>query len=91
MGYFFKDIVRKKSTKPFIIIKMLVSITFIFLLVMGVFNDYNFYFVWAFALLGVGSFIDGFESYFQKEDRWLYLMDFGVGVILFILAFQFSY
>jgi uncharacterized membrane protein len=90
MGLFFEKRVKKKSSKPFIIIKILISIASLFMLVMGIVKDYNFYFVWLFAILGVGSIIDGIESYFQKEDKRVYLLDFGFGVILFMLAFQFS-
>ncbi|MFC6039532.1 hypothetical protein ACFPYN_08855 [Paenisporosarcina macmurdoensis] len=90
MGLFFEKRVKKKSSKPFIIIKILISIASLFMLVMGIVKDNNFYFVWLFGILGVGSIIDGIESYFQKEDKRVYLLDFGFGVILFMLAFQFS-
>ena len=89
MGLFFEKRVKKKSTKPFIIIKILITIAFLFMLVMGIVKD-NVLFFWLFAILGVGSIIDGIESYFQKEDIRVYLLDFGFGVILFILALQFS-
>ena len=91
MGLFVGKRVTKKSAKPFIIIKILISLASLSMLVMGIVKDYNFYFVWLFAILAVGSIIDGIESYFQKEDKWVYLLDFGFGVILFTLAFQFSY
>ena len=90
MGLFFEKIVKKKSTKPFIIIKILITIVSLFMLVMGIVKDNNFYFLWLFAILGVGSIIDGIESYFRKEDKMVYLLDFGFGVIFFILALQFS-
>lgn len=91
MGLFFEKRVKKKNTKPFfIIIKILISIASLFMLVMGIVKDNNFYFLWLFAILGVGSIIDGIESYLQKEDKRIYLLDFGFGIILFTLAFQFS-
>jgi hypothetical protein len=89
MGLFFERMVKKKSTKPLIIIKILISIASISMLVMSVVKDNSIYFLWAFAVLGVGSVIDGIESYFQKEDKKLYLLEFIYGIILFILAFQF--
>ncbi|PUB09978.1 hypothetical protein [Paenisporosarcina sp. OV554] len=91
MGLFFEKMVKKKSRKPFIIIKILFSISSLFMLVMGIINDFDFYFLfWLFILVGLNSIIAGIESYFQKEDKWVYLLDLGIGVIFFTLAFQFS-
>ena len=90
MGLFFEKRVKKKSTKPFIIIKILISIAWLFMLVMVIINDFDFNFLWLFTLVGVHSIIDGIESYFQKEDKRVYLLELGFGVIWFTLAFQFS-
>jgi hypothetical protein len=90
MGLFFEKRGKKKSTKPIIIIKILITIACLYMLVMGIINDFDFNFLWLFlTLLGVDSIIDGIESYFQKEDKKLYLLEFIYGIILFILAFQF--
>jgi len=90
MGLFFETKVKKKSTKPFIIIKIFMTIALLFMLVMVIFKGSDYYFLWLFILLGVISIIDGIESYFQKEDKRVYLLNFGFGVIWFILAYQFS-
>jgi hypothetical protein len=89
MALFFERMVKKKSTKPLIIIKILISIASISMLVMSIVKDNSIYFFWAFAILVVGSIIDGVESYFQKENKKLYLLEFIYGIILFILAFRF--
>ena len=90
MGLFFEKRVKKKSTKPFFIIKILISIALLFTFVMGIINDdLDFFFLWLCILLGVSSIIDGIESYFQKEDKWSYLLDFGYGVLLIILSIIF--
>ena len=91
MGLFFGKRVTKKSAKPFIIIKILISIASLFMLVMAIVKDHNFYFVWLFAILGAGLIIDGIESYFQKEDKWVYLRDLGFGVIAIIISSQIFY
>ena len=90
MGLFFEKSVKKKRTKPFFIIKILINIALLFTFVMGIINDdLDFFFLWLCILLGVGSIIDGIESYFQKEDKWIYLFDFGYGVLLIILSIIF--
>lgn len=89
MGLFFEKRERKKSTKLFIILKILISIALLFMLVMAIIKGYDFYFLWLFTLLGVSSILDGIESYFQKAGKRIYLLNFGLGVILFSLAFQF--
>lgn len=90
MGLFFEKKVKKKRTKPFLIIKILISIALLFTLVMGIINDnLDFFFLWLCILLGVSAIIDGIESYFQKEDKWFYLFDFGYGVLLIILSIIF--
>ncbi|MBK5484879.1 hypothetical protein JFV29_23870 [Peribacillus sp. TH16] len=66
------------------------SLAILFVLVMGFINDFDFYFVMFFTLLGVNSVIDGIESYFQKEDKRVYLLNYGFAVIYIILSFQFS-
>ena len=70
MGSFFEKKVKKKSTKPFIIIKIFISIALLFMLVIGILNDLDFFFPWLFILLGVNSIIDGIESYFKKKINW---------------------
>ena len=90
MGLFFEKRVKKKSAKPFIIIKILITIATLFMLVMAIVKDNNFFFLWLFAIIGLGSIIDGIESYFQKEDKRVYLLNFVFGVIFLILALQFS-
>jgi len=79
----------KKSTQPFIVLKFLISIALLFMLVMMIMKDYDFYFLWLLTLLGVLSILGGIESYLGKEDKRVYLLDFGFAVIWFIFAFQF--
>lgn len=92
MGLLFNKSVKKKRTKPFIIIKILIKIAMLFMLIMGIVNENtDFFFGWLFVLLGVNAIIDGIESYFQKEDKWVYLRDLGFGVIVIIFSSQIFY
>jgi len=86
MGLFFEKRGKKKSIKPIIIIKILITIACLYMLVMGIINDFDFNFLWLFTLLGVDSIIDGIESYFHKEDKRVYLLDFGFGVVYFSIS-----
>ena len=90
MGLFFEKRAKKKRTKPFISIKILIIIALMFMLAMAIIKGNDLYFLGLFTLLGINSIIDGIESYFQKEDKRIYLLGFGFGVIWFTLAFQFS-
>ncbi|PUB09985.1 hypothetical protein C8K15_1229 [Paenisporosarcina sp. OV554] len=55
MGLFFEKRVKKKSSKPFIVIKILIVIAALFMLVMSIINDFDYFFRWLFILLGVNS------------------------------------
>ena len=90
MGLFSGESEKKKRTKPFFIIKILIKVAMMYMLVMGFISENtDFFFGWLFVLLGVNAIIDGIESYFQKEDKRVYLLNFGFGVIFLILALQF--
>jgi uncharacterized membrane protein HdeD (DUF308 family) len=91
MGLFFGKRVKKKSSKPFIVLKILLVIISLFILVMSIINDFDFLFRWLFILFGINSIIDGIEGYFQKEDKRFYLLDFGFGVLYLLLSFQFDW
>ncbi len=92
MGLFPEESEKKKRTKPFFIIKILIKVAMMYMLVMGFISENtDFFFGWLFVLLGVNAIIDGIESYFQKEDKWIYLRDLGFGVIVIILSSQIFY
>lgn len=89
MGLFFEKRIKKKSTKPFIILKILITLAMLVMLVMAFLKDHDFYFLGLFILLGLNSLIGGIENNVQKEDKKIYLLDFVFGVIFFTLGFQF--
>lgn len=86
MGLFFEK--RKyKSTKPFIFINVLMVMLIGFVLLMGIINNFEgFYVRLTFILVGV-SFIIGLETYLHKEKSGVYLSSFGIGVLFIVLQF----
>src|SRR6478735_3524105 len=77
---------KRESTKPFILIRYLMIILMGLNLILGIINDFNFNFIKLFLLLlGIGSIIDGFESFFKKENKSRMLLDFGVAFLWFTL------
>lgn len=87
MGLFFEK--RKyKSTKPFIFINVLIVMLIGFVLLMGIINNFeSFYVLLSFILVGVSFIIEGLETYLHKEKSWVYLSSFGIGVLFMILQF----
>ena len=91
MGLFFEKRVKKKSSKPFIVLKILLVIIALFILVMSIITDFDYLLRSLFILFGVNSIIDGIEGYFQKEEKRFYLLDFGFGVLYVILSSRFDW
>ncbi|OCA81261.1 hypothetical protein A8F95_15990 [Bacillus wudalianchiensis] len=86
MGRFFK----KKSLKPFIIIRFLLTVITGSLLALGLIHhlDSFFFRIICFAI-EIGSMIDGIEYFIQGSSKKVYLID-GVLVIVWLaLGFQF--
>ncbi|RCW40093.1 hypothetical protein DFP97_1425 [Paenibacillus prosopidis] len=87
MGLFFE---KRESTKPFIIIRILLMIVIVFIFVIGIVNDFDFFFMrLLFMLLGVSSILDGIERYLKRENKWRYYFDFGMGLLWFVSSFIF--
>ncbi|MDI2587939.1 hypothetical protein OR571_12630 [Psychrobacillus sp. NEAU-3TGS] len=88
MGIFFEKVERKKSTKPIFTIRILLNIVMVICLILAFANELDiFYFRIVILLAGVGSLIEGIESYLRKEDRKVYLGEFSFTAILFLFAF----
>jgi disulfide bond formation protein DsbB len=83
MGLFFEE---RESTKPFILIRYLMLIVMSLILILGIINDFNFNFMKnIYLLLGIGSIIDGFESFLKKENKRQMLLNFGIAFIWFVV------
>jgi hypothetical protein len=56
------------------------------ILILGIINDFNSNFVKnIYLLLGIGSIIDGFESFLKKENKRQMLLNFGIAFIWFVV------
>ncbi|MFB7642263.1 MULTISPECIES: hypothetical protein [Peribacillus] len=85
MGLFFEKRESTKSTKPFILIRYLMRILMGLILILAIINV-NFNFMnYIILLFGIGSIIDGFESFLKKENKRQMLLDFGIAFICFVL------
>ncbi|MEY8192211.1 hypothetical protein AB4X15_21485 [Peribacillus simplex] len=86
MGLFFEKRESTKRTKPFILIGYLMRILMGLILILVIINDFNFNFIkYIILLLGIGSIIDGFESFLKKENKRQMLLDFGIAIIWFVV------
>lgn len=82
MGIFFKKVERKKSSKPLSIIKNIMLAAMILFIVLALVNSTDSFFIRiVLILVGVFSFIEGIESYIQKEEKKNYLTELGFGVL----------
>jgi len=83
MGLFFEE---RESTKPFILIRYLMIIVMSLILILCIINDFNFNFMKnIYLLLGIGSIIDGFESFLKMENKRQMLLNFGIAFIWFVV------
>jgi amino acid transporter len=83
MGLFFEE---RESTKPFILIRYLMLIVMSLILILCIINDFNSNFMKnIYLLLGIGSIIDGFESFLKKENKRQMLLNFGIAFIWFVV------
>ncbi len=91
MGLFFQKKKKKKSSKLVYLIRIILTCIMIFLLVLGVLPDSNFSFFFGvfFMVAGIGSIVEGIESYFQKEDKNIYFIDVTMAGVYFFLSFTF--
>lgn len=88
MGLLFEKVERKKSKKSVVIIKLLVIVVMILCLIKAVMNELDIsYLRIVLIAAGVGSIIDGIESYFQKQNKKVYLTEFCLGVLWILFPF----
>ncbi|MED3787032.1 hypothetical protein P4576_07140 [Peribacillus frigoritolerans] len=81
MGLFFE---KRESTKPFILIRYLMIIAMGLILILCIINGFNFI-KYIYLLLGIGSIIDGFESFLKKENKRQMLLNFGIAFMWLVV------
>lgn len=87
MSIFFEKTNKKKSSAPFMILKLLLLVLMITMLVMSILNDVDIFYVkLVFILLGINSIIEGIESYLQKEGQRIIRREIGLGILFFLIA-----
>lgn len=87
MRKYFEKTNKKKSSKPFIILKLLLIVAMITMLVLAIWNDIDIFYVkMVFVLVGINSIVDGIEGYFQKESQKIIRRDIGLGVLFILFA-----
>ena len=86
MGIFFEK-TNKKSSAPFIILKLLLIVSMITMLVMAILNGIDIFYVkLVFIFVGVNSIVEGIESYLQKEKQKIIRREIGLGVLYILFA-----
>jgi ABC-type lipoprotein release transport system permease subunit len=76
MGVFFE---KRKSTKSFIIIRILMITISGVIVVTSIINGFDFWFLRLVLLLGgITSVIDGVENYLKRENKWRYYQILGL-------------
>lgn len=91
MGIFIRKTNKKKSSVPFIVLKLVLIVSMIVMLIMAILNDIDiFYLKLVFLLVGINSIVEGIESYLQKERQKIILIEMVLGslFILFALILQ---
>jgi hypothetical protein len=90
MGLFFEQR-EQESSKPFIVIDVIMLVILAFLFFFTIISDFNFVYVGTlFMFLGVRSLIDAIESFISKEQK-KFKVHFGFAIIFFISASSFLF
>lgn len=91
MGLFFQRRNNKKSARPVIVIRILLVMMMGIFWVWGIIDgSTSFLFRLIFIVAGLVSILDAVESYFQKENKRVYLVHLGFAILWFIFAYLFS-
>jgi len=87
MSIFFEKTNKKKSTKPFTILKLLLTCLMIAMLIMSIWNDNDIFYVrLVFVFVGINSFAEAIESYIQRESKKTIKREIILGVLFILLA-----
>lgn len=87
MSIFFKKTDKKKSSAPFIILKLLLIVMMITMLIMAILNGIDILYVkLVFVFVAINSFVEGIESYLQKESKKIIGREIALGVLYILLA-----
>ncbi|MEK3980457.1 hypothetical protein MKY37_15620 [Psychrobacillus sp. FSL K6-2836] len=87
MSIFFENTNKKKSSTPFIILKLVLIVLMITMLIMAILNGIDIFYVkLVFVFVGINSFVEGIESYLQKASKKIIRREIGLGVLYILFA-----
>ncbi len=87
MNIFFEKTYKKKSSKPFLILKMLLISLMIAMLIMTIWNNLDIFYVrLVFILAGINFLVDAIESYLQKENKKVIIREVVLGTLYILFA-----
>lgn len=87
MGLFFEKVERTKSSKPVVIIRIILAIALIVLFILGYRDNFNgTYSGYVFLIVGLLNVINGIESHYHRDEKKVYMMDYVLGVLFLFMA-----
>ncbi|MGD6874751.1 hypothetical protein ACQCU1_21560 [Sutcliffiella horikoshii] len=87
MGLFFEKVKRTKSSKPVVVIRIILAIAMIALFILGYRDDFNSaYLGYFFLLIGLMNVMNGVESHYHREEKKVYVMDYLLGILFIFIA-----
>lgn len=87
MGLFFEKVKRTKSSKPVVVIRIIVAIAMIVLFILGYRDDFNStYLGYVILLAGLMNVLNGAESHYHRDEKKVYMMDYLLGILFIFMA-----
>ena len=87
MGLFFEKVKRTKSSKPVVVIRIIVAIAMIVLFLLGYRDDFNStYLGYVILLAGLMNVMNGVESHYHRDEKKVYMMDYFLGFLFLFMA-----
>ncbi|MET0959116.1 MAG: hypothetical protein ABWX58_02125 [Psychrobacillus psychrotolerans] len=87
MNIFFEKTYKKKSSKPFIILKVLLISLMIAMLIMTIWKNLDIFYVrLVFILVGFNFMVEAIESYLQKENPKMIIKEIVLGILYIFFA-----
>ncbi|MDF2068382.1 hypothetical protein [Bacillus sp. Cr_A10] len=88
MELFIEKVNRKKSSKPILFTRFFILLAMVIFLIMAIVNDLDISLLsFVFVMGGIGSTVDGIESYYHKAKRKVVLTEIGLGIVYFVISF----
>jgi len=87
VGLFFEKVKRTKSSKPVVVIRIIVAIAMIVLFILGYRDDFNStYLGYVILLAGLMNVMNGVESHYHRDEKKVYMLDYFLGFLFLFMA-----